>query len=118
MATDSMIHPVKIIATGQPRSSKAYFLSDVCLEIAGPYKAIFRAKLNAPVGAQVWAQAWLSNEADGTLAETASGCLKAGDQVTLTVLLQEHRIPEIGCIRIESAPLATEDVVILNLPKK
>jgi hypothetical protein len=111
-----MIHPTKITPAGRPRSSKAYFLSDVSLEIGPPDTAIFSAKLNAPIGSQVWARAWLSNEVDGTLAETASERLKAGDRVLLTVKLRDQRMPEIGCIRIESAPLATEDVVILNLP--
>jgi hypothetical protein len=113
-----MVHPVKITPTDAPRSSKAYFLSDVCLEIGSPDTATFGAKLNAPVGAQVWARAWLSNEVDGTLAETASAMLKAGDKVLMTVKLRDDRKPEIGCIRIESAPLATEDVVIMNLPRE
>lgn len=113
-----MVHPVKITPTGVPRSSKAYFLSDVSLEIGSPDTAAFSAKLNGPDGSQVWARAWLSNEVDGTLAETSSAILKAGDKVLLTVKLRDDRIPEIGCIRIESAPLATEDVVIMNMSRE
>jgi hypothetical protein len=52
---------------------------------------------------------------DGTLAEVASQALNAGDVATLTVVLRDRRVPEIGCIRIESAPLATEHVVIISL---
>jgi hypothetical protein len=65
----------------------------------------------------VWARAWLSNEIDGTLVEVASECLQADDLTTLTVKLLDARIPENACIRIESAPLVTEHVVIIKLPK-
>jgi hypothetical protein len=101
-------------AAGQPPSG-GYFLSEVALDIPAANTAVFRARLNAPSGAKVWARAWLSNELDGTLAETASECLTAGKSVTLTVKLNDRRSPEIGCIRIESAPLATEHVVIIKL---
>ncbi|HTY89509.1 MAG TPA: hypothetical protein VMB80_18815 [Candidatus Acidoferrum sp.] len=97
-------------------SSRSFFLSDVRVEIPNTTTAIFLAKLNGPSGAHVWARAWLSNEIDGTLAETESQRLCAGDQVTLTVVLRDSRIPEIACIRIESAPLKTEQVVIIKLP--
>jgi hypothetical protein len=50
------------------------------------------------------------------LAEVASECLNAGDLATLTLKLRDARIPENACIRIESAPLATEHVVIIKLP--
>ena len=99
-----------------PQSSKAYFLSEVTLDIPRPDTAIFRAKLHSPVGSQVWTRAWLSNEIDGTLAETASPPLNAGDIATLTVILQDNRIPEYAYMRIESAPLATEHVVGIKLP--
>src|SRR5262249_4750565 len=71
------------------RSTKGYFLSDVCLEIRSPDTAIFTAKLNGPSGSHVWARAWLSNEIDGTLVEAASPRLIAGDVVTLTVILRD-----------------------------
>ena len=98
------------------RSSKGYSLSDVSLAIPDTGTAIFRAKLHGPPGSKVWARAWLSNEMDGTLAETESPCLDAGDEVSLTVTLRDPRAPESACIRIESAPLATEQVVIIKLP--
>ena len=101
----------------EPRaSSNGYFLSDVRLEIPDSDTAVFTAKLNAPAGAPVWARAWLSNELEGTLAETASPRLTAGDVLSLTVILRDIRIPENACIRIESAPLETEQVVIIRLP--
>ena len=71
-----------------PQSSKTYFLSEVSLEIPRPDTAVFRAKLNGPIGTQVWTRAWLANEIDGTLAETASPPMKVGDVATLTVILQ------------------------------
>src|SRR5262245_35935001 len=97
-------------------SRSSYFLSDVSLDIPSPDTAIFQARLHGPDGANVWLRAWLSNEIDGTLAETASESLKAGESATLTVKLHDSHIPEIACIRIESAPLATEHVVIIKLP--
>jgi hypothetical protein len=99
-----------------PQLSRAYFLSDVSLDIPNPDTAIFRATLHGPAGSQVWTRAWLSNEIDGTLAETASPPLNAGEVATLTVVLQDNRIPEYAWMRIESAPLATEHVVGIKLP--
>lgn len=98
-------------------ASKVYFLSDVLVEIPRADTASFRAKLNGPAGAQVWARAWLSNEGDGTLAETVSPVLKAGETVTLSVVLRDRRVPENAFMRIESAPLATEHVVGIRLPR-
>ena len=95
-----------------------YFLSEVSLDIRSPDTAIFRARLHGPVGSKVWIRAWLSNEIDGTLAEVASGCLDAGGLATLTLRLEDARIPENAYIRIESAPLATEHVVIIKLPNQ
>jgi hypothetical protein len=88
----------------------------VSLDVPGPDTAVFRARLHGPAGSKVWVRAWLSNEADGTLAEVASECLNAGDLATLTLKLRDARIPGNACIRIESAPLATEHVVIIKLP--
>jgi hypothetical protein len=96
-------------------SSRGYFLSDVCLDVSRPNTAVFRARLHGPAGAKVWARAWLSSEADGTLAEAASDCLDAGDFVTLTVRLDDSRTPESAYLRIESAPLVTEHVVLIKL---
>ena len=116
-----MLRPLK--ATLRPASDSAhpagaYFLSDVSLEIPRPDTAIFRARLHGPAGAKVWVRAWLSNEIDGTLAEVVSEGVDAGALATLTVRLDDTRVPENGCIRIESAPLATEHVVIIKLPVK
>ena len=94
--------------------SQGYSLSDVRLERPDPTHAIFKAKLNGPPGTSVWARAWLSTEA-GTLAETASPRLKAGDHVTLEVTLPSAVPPQYAYLRIESAPLATEHVVRLKL---
>ena len=96
------------------RPSRGYSLSNVRLEIPNSTTAIFRAKLNGPASSPVWARAWLSTEA-GTLAESASPQLKAGDEVTLEVLLQSPESPQSAYIRIESAPLKTEHVVLLRL---
>jgi len=91
-----------------------YSLSDVRLEIPNPTTAIFKATLNGPNGAPVWARAWLSTEA-GTLAESASHQLRAGHQVTLEVILRSSESPQSAYMRIESAPLKTEHVVVLKL---
>jgi hypothetical protein len=105
-------------AAGPGRSANGYFLSEVGLDIPSADTAVFKARLNGPAGSPVWTRAWLANEADGTLAEAASGRLQAGDVATLTVVLRDPRIPENACIRIESAPLATEQVVIIKLPRR
>src|SRR5256885_6528585 len=86
--------------------SRGYSLSDVRLDIPNPATAIFRAKLNGPKGTPVWVRAWLSTEA-GTLAETASTRLMAGDEVTLEVTLRSAESPQNAYMRIESAPLKT-----------
>jgi hypothetical protein len=94
--------------------SRGYSLSDIRLDIPSPTIAIFKAKLNAPEGKPVWARAWLSTEA-GTLGESASPQLMAGDEVTLEVTLESPESPQFAYMRIESAPLATEHVVGLKL---
>ena|ERR1041385_4202060 len=96
------------------RPSEGYSLSDVRLDIPNPTTAIFKAKLNGPNGRPVWVRAWLSTEA-GTLAETASAQLIAGDDVTLEVTLRSAESPQSAYMRIESAPLKTEHVVVLKL---
>jgi hypothetical protein len=95
------------------RPSGAYFLNDIRLEIPNPATAIFKAMLNAPEGKPVWARAWLSTET-GTLAEAASPEMKAGDEVTLEVILRSVESPQFAYMRIESAPLKTEHVVMLK----
>ena len=114
-----MLHPTTngLRPAADSRQLSGYFLSDVSLDIPNPDTAVFRARLHGPSGSKVWVRAWLSNEIDGTLAEAASECLNAGDLVTLTVKLHDPRIPENACIRIESAPFATEHVVIIKLPR-
>jgi hypothetical protein len=94
--------------------SHGYSLSDVCLVVPNPTTAIFKATLNGPDGAPAWARAWLSTEA-GTLAESASRQLRAGDHVTLEVILRNSESPQSAYMRIESAPLKTEHVVVLRL---
>ncbi len=94
-------------------SSRGYSLSDVRLDIPNPTTAVFKAKLNGPAGSPVWARAWLSTEA-GTLAESASPQLNAGDEVTLEVILRSPEQPQYAYMRIESAPLKTEHVVVLK----
>lgn len=94
--------------------TQGYSLSDVRLEIPNATTAIFKARMNGPEGAPVWVRAWLSTEA-GTLAETASHQLRAGDPVTLEVRLQSSGSPQSAYMRIESAPLKTEHVVVLKL---
>jgi hypothetical protein len=94
--------------------SRGYRLSHVRLDIPNPTTAIFKATLNGPEGKPVWARAWLSTE-DGTLAESASPELKAGDEVTLEVMLTGPESPQFAYMRIESAPLRTEHVVGIKL---
>ena len=91
-----------------------YSLSDVQLNILNPMTAIFKAKLNGPGGKPVWARAWLSTEA-GTLAESASPQLQAGDEVILEVILRTSESPQYAYMRVESAPLNTEHVVALKI---
>jgi hypothetical protein len=94
--------------------SHGFSLSNVRLDIPSPTIAVFKAKLDAPEGKPVWARAWLSTE-EGTLAESASPQLMAGDEVTLEVTLESPESPQFAYMRIESAPLATEHVVGLKL---
>ncbi len=91
-----------------------YFLSDTRLEVSNPTTAIFKAQLNGPEGKPVWARAWLSTEA-GTLAESASPQMAAGDEVALEVMLRTAESPQFAYVRIESEPLKTEHVVVLKL---
>src|SRR3984957_21008802 len=93
--------------------SQGYSLSDVRLNMPDPKTAIFKARLNGPAGAPVWGRAWLSTEA-GTLAETASPQMVAGDCVTLELTLRSLESPQTAYMRIESAPLKTEHVVALG----
>ena len=96
------------------RPGHSYSLSHVRLDIPNPTTAVFRAKLHGPEGSSVWVRAWLSTEA-GTLAESASPQLKAGDEVTLEVTLHGSESPKFAYMRIESAPFKTEHVVGLKL---
>jgi hypothetical protein len=108
------INPLR--PSGEPiKPASGYFLTDVSLEIPSSDTAVFRARLHGPPGAPVWTRAWLSTEVDGTLAEVASPRLSAGDAATLTVTLRDQRVPEFAWIRIESAPLKTEQVVGIAL---
>jgi hypothetical protein len=90
-------------------------LLDVSLDITDSQTAVFRAKLVGPAGSPVWARAWLGTEAEGTLAESASPQVNAGDEVTLVVKLTRDITPEGAYIRIESAPLETRHVMRLRL---
>jgi hypothetical protein len=101
------------VNTLQP--SGGYHLTDVTLDIPDPRTVVFKAKLNGPVSAPVWALAWLSTAIDGTLAEAASPQLTAGDEVVLTVRLNDGRVPQQAYMRIESAPLRTEHVVCADV---
>jgi hypothetical protein len=96
------------------RPSHGYSLGNLQFEMPDSTAAIFKATLNGPAGQPVWARAWLSTEA-GTLAEEASPQLKAGDEVTLKVVLQTSEPPQYAYMRIESAPLQTEHVVAMRL---
>jgi len=96
------------------RPAHGYFLADVRLDIPNPTTAIFKATLNGPKGTPVWARAWLSTE-EGTLAETASPQMTAGETITLEVKLHHTESPQYAYLRIESAPLKTEHVVALKL---
>ena len=113
-----MLHPTTAIVrsfsdTLQP--SGDYFLTDVTLDIPDPRTVVFRAKLHGPTGSPVWARAWVSTEIDSTLAEAASPQLTAGDEVVLTIGLNDGRVPHQAYMRIESAPLRTEHVVCAGL---
>jgi len=95
-------------------SAHGYSLSDVWLNMTDSTTAIFTAKLNGPEGAPVWARVWLADDR-GTLAETASSQLTAGNVVMLTVTLRSGQSPQTAYMRLESAPLHTEHVVALKL---
>ena len=92
-----------------------YRLEEVRLDIPDSRTAVFRARLHGPAGSPVWARAWLASEAEGTMAETASPQMIAGDTVTLTVSLTRDATPEAAYIRIESAPLQTRHVMCVRL---
>lgn len=92
-----------------------YSLREVAIDISDFAAIIFKAKLLGPANSPVWARAWVSNQADGTLAEAASGQLTAGDEVALTVRLVNEKEPSHAHIRIESAPLRTEHVMSAEL---
>jgi hypothetical protein len=100
--------------TALMQSPNGYSLSDARLDIPNPTTAIFSATLNGPPGASVWARAWLSTE-EGTLAEAASPQLMPGDRVKLEVILKTDQTPQNAVMRIESAPLQTEQVIMLRL---
>jgi hypothetical protein len=104
------------VTRGSIDQSKVCFLSEVSLDIPDSETAVFRARLHGAAGAKVWVRAWLSTEADGTLAEVASPACNAGELATLTVKFHDDRVPENAFIRIESAPFATEHVVMIPLP--
>jgi hypothetical protein len=113
-----MLQPTKITQRGfvhliQPPAD--YHLQDVQLDIVDERTAVFKARLMGPPGASVWARAWLGSEAEGTLGETASPEMKAGDEVTLSVKLVRDATPEGAYIRIESAPLQTRHVMSQRL---
>ena len=93
-----------------------YHLEEVRLDIPDRQTAVFRAKLIGPPGSQVWARAWLASESEGTMAETASPQMNAGDEVTLIVKLARDTTPEAAYIRIESAPLKTKHIMCFRLP--
>ena len=95
------------------RPGHGYFLSDVRLDLPNPATAIFKARLNGPAGKPVWARAWLSTE-DGTLAESASDQLNSGDEVVLELAVPSAPRAQYAYMRIESAPLNTEHVVMLK----
>jgi hypothetical protein len=95
-------------------AAHGYSLAAVRLDLPDSSTAFFHARLNGPADRPVWARAWLST-ADGTLAETASPPLKAGDEVTLEVTLKTSESPQYAYMRIESAPLKTEHVVVTKL---
>ena len=92
-----------------------YHLDEVRLDIPDAQTAVFRAKLIGPSGSHVWARAWLGSESEGTIAETASPQMNAGDEVTLIVKLSRDATPEGAYIRIESAPLKTKHIMCLRL---
>jgi len=92
-----------------------YRLEGVRLDIPDEASAVFCGTLIGPEGSKVWARAWLSNEVDGTLAEKATGAMMCGDEVILTVTLSGDHVPELACMRIESAPFETRHVVSLRL---
>ena len=92
-----------------------YHLEEVRLDIPDPQTAVFQAKLIGPPGSYVWARAWLGSEAEGTMAETASPQMNAGDEVKLIVKLAREATPEAAYIRIESAPLKTKHIMCFRL---
>lgn len=87
-----------------------YFMKDIRLEVVSEEVAVFTAQLCGPPGAPVWSRAWLANAVEEGGAETASDELKAGDTVRLELTLRSEMTPQLACIRIESAPLATQQV--------
>ena len=114
------VRPIRVMSSDEDSfeemlaSSNGYSLSHVRFDMAGPKLAVFEARLNGPEGMPVWARAWLSTEL-GTLAESASPQLMAGDKVRLEVALLGEILPQYAYMRIESAPLRSEHVVVRKL---
>lgn len=92
-----------------------YRLSEVTLDIPDERTAVLRAKTHGPCGASAWVRAWISNEAQGTLAEVEDGNVNAGDEVELRLCLDRDATPELACIRIESEQFATKHTLHVEL---
>lgn len=92
-----------------------YRLDDVSLTIEED-RVRFTVRLLGPPGVDVWVRAWVSDES-GTLAETVAPKAMAGDVVKIEVPVPEVGKGGLACIRIESKPLGTEQILMRRLPR-
>ena len=92
-----------------------YRLSDVRLEIKDRRTAVFTAFAHGPRNATAWVRAWVSSEAEGTIAQAEIADISVGAEVSLTVVMNREATPELACMRIESEEFATKHTVHVEL---
>ncbi len=94
-----------------------YALRDVQLEIHNSASAVFSATIDAPGDSSPCVRCWVSNAIEGTLAQCEQTDVVPGQNVQLYVELDTESIPELACIRIESAQFASEHTLHVRLCK-
>ena len=99
------------------RPDGVYSLLDVKFEIRDPSTAVFSAIVEAPPESSPWVRCWVSNAIEGTLAQAEQSEVTPGAEIRLNIELTTESVPELACIRIESAPLATEHTLHVRLCK-
>ena len=108
------VHPITDFQDSfEPRTE--YVLQNVRLEIPDERTAVFTGLPEGPEGEHAWVRAWISNEAEGTLAEAEISDAPVGSEVSLKVVLDRDATPELACMRIESEQFETKHTVHVHL---